>query len=181
MCTSTPSPAAASTPRASASFRPTTSGMASAEGTSGATATSTVTVIPPRCSDPAAGACPMIVPSVNSTVSTPTAATASVSSPNSAVSCSASQARPTRSGISTESSRGGSVGGGALGGGGGRATASMPSWAAIMISRHIWAGYVPPVTLMSVVGGSMGICASGKPTQTAAARCGVYPTKVASA
>ena len=50
-----------------------------------------------------------------------------------------------------------------------------------MTSRQIRAGYEPPVTLMSVVGGSIGIWASGKPTHTAAARWGVYPTKVASA
>ena len=52
-------------------------------------------------------------------------------------------------------------------------SARSPSWMADITSWKISAGYEPPVTSRSVVGGSMGIWASGKPTHTAVVYCGV--------
>ena len=50
-----------------------------------------------------------------------------------------------------------------------------------MKSRQIWAGQVPPKTVMRVNPPYIEICPCGNPTHTAAASCGIAPTNHASA
>ena len=72
------------------------------------------------------------------------------------------------------------AGSGWAGSGAGNGVIVLPASAGSMTACQIWAGYEPPVTLIGVAGGIIDRCRSGKPTQTALTRSGVYPTNQAS-
>ena len=69
--------------------------------------------------------------------------------------------RPTRTGVVMACAGGWVVVVVEDGGGVGNVASSMPRWAASMTSFQMSAGYVPPKTLRSVVGGTIGIWPTG--------------------